>query len=80
MALAYERAFDRANQQEHEAVTRRGAQRLVETIKNYWADRGFEIDIYAVEKPFVQEVRAQRWDIISDLVDGLPKKTCPAIK
>lgn len=55
--------------------TRSGAAALAAKIREYWSDRGFEVLLSVEEKGFHPATRAVRFEVRSDLVDGLPRRT-----
>ena len=54
-------------------LTEKGAFKLVETIKQFWEDRGKEIKIWC--EPFVDSKVAtfNMFQVRSDMINGLPK-------
>jgi hypothetical protein len=57
---------------ETDYTTRRGADELKAKIEAYWAARGQPVTLRIVERGFHPTVRHGRWDIISNLINGLP--------
>lgn len=53
---------------------RAGASELKARIEEYWRKRGFDVQVMLVEAPFSPAIRSARYDIRSELVDGLPRK------
>lgn len=53
---------------------RQGASELKTRIEEYWRKRGFDVQVMLVEAPFSPAIRSARYDIRSELVDGLPRK------
>ncbi len=51
---------------------RDGANELKARIEAYWRQRGYDVQVMLVEAPFSPAVRAARFDIRSELVDGWP--------
>ena len=54
--------------------TRDEAEARAERIRSYWRERGHEIHVVVQEGGFHPSMRARRWDVRSNLVDGEPKK------
>jgi hypothetical protein len=55
-----------------------GAARLAMQIKEFWRKRGFEVDIETRAEGFVSTMRSARTDLRSDMVNGMPRRTCAA--
>lgn len=53
---------------------RAGAEELKARLKAYWTARGYDIDVTVREGGFHPAVRSVRFDVRSNLVNGLPKK------
>lgn len=51
-----------------------GAQRLREKIREYWADRGYDVDVDLVDAGFVAAMRSARTDVRSNMVNGMPRR------
>ncbi len=51
-----------------------GARRLKEKIREYWAERGYEVDVDLVDSGFVAAMRSARTDVRSDMVNGMPSR------
>jgi hypothetical protein len=51
---------------------RQGAAELKARIEEYWRKRGFEVQVVLVEAPFSAAIRSARYDVRSELIDGLP--------
>ncbi|ANP46758.1 hypothetical protein [Candidatus Viadribacter manganicus] len=54
--------------------TRTGAAALADLIEEYWRARGYEVLLSLEEKGFHPVTRSARFEVKSDLVDGLPRK------
>lgn len=52
--------------------TREGAHALARRIEAYWAARGWRVHCWVVEAGYDASHRSARYDVRSDLVDGLP--------
>lgn len=50
-----------------------GAAELKARIEAYWRARGHEVQVMLIEAPFTQAIRAARYDVRSELVNGLPR-------
>jgi hypothetical protein len=56
-----------------------GARRLKQRIEDYWRDKGYAVDVKLVEAGFVPAMRSARFDVRSDLVNGIPRaNTAPS--
>lgn len=55
-----------------------GASELKARIEAYWRARGHEVMVSLVEAPFTHAIRSTRYDIRSELVNGLPPKRSAA--
>ncbi|MEO0467371.1 MAG: hypothetical protein AAF216_12590 [Pseudomonadota bacterium] len=51
-----------------------GAQRLREKIREYWEDRGYDVDVDLVDSGFVAAMRSARTDLRSNMVNGMPRR------
>lgn len=51
-----------------------GAQRLRDKIREYWADRGYDVDVDLVDAGFVAAMRSARTDVRSNMVNGMPRR------
>lgn len=58
-----------------ELCDRRGAEELKSKIEIFWACRGKRVHVWLEKKGFVSTMRGARWDVRSDLLDGLPANT-----
>lgn len=54
--------------------TRSGAAALAARIAAYWRERGYAVLLSVEEKGFHPVTRAVRFEVRSDLVDGLPRE------
>jgi len=50
-----------------------GAQRLKARIEAHWAERGQKVQILIEPKGFTPQMRAVRYDVRSDMKNGLPR-------
>jgi hypothetical protein len=50
-----------------------GARRLKQRIEDYWRDKGYAVDVKLVEAGFVPAMRSARFDVRSDMVNGIPR-------
>jgi hypothetical protein len=62
-----------------EYTDRAGAGELKSRIEGYWRERGFDIQVMLVEGAFTPALRAGRFDVRSELIDGLPRAARPPI-
>ncbi len=51
-----------------------GAKRLAEKIREYWNERGYEVDLDFVDAGFVAAMRSARTDVRSNMVNGMPRR------
>jgi hypothetical protein len=58
---------------EHEFTNATGAAELKARIEAYWRARGHDVQVMLVEGAFTQALRSGRFDVRSDLVNGLPR-------
>lgn len=58
--------------------SREGAQALKEKIEAYWRDRGQDVMLSLHNVGFHPAIRAARFDVRSDMVNGLPRATLSA--
>lgn len=65
--------FFRAREPARDYCSKDGAAELKERIESYWAERGFSVHINLCDVGFHPAIRAARFDIRSDLVNGLPR-------
>ncbi len=68
-------SLEKIQQHDHDAdyTCRAGANALKARIEAYWRARGHEVQVMLVEAPFTQAIRAGRYDVRSELVNGLPR-------
>lgn len=59
---------------------REGALELKKKIEAYWADRGQDVTVLLHNVGFHPAIRAARFDIRSDLVNGMPRTRKAAAK
>ena len=52
-----------------------GASRLQTAIRDYWRKKGYDVDVELVHQGFVSTMRSSRFDIRSDMVNGLPRRS-----
>jgi hypothetical protein len=53
---------------------RAGANELKGRIEAYWKNRGYDVQVILVEAPFSPAVRSARFDIRSEMVNGMPRR------
>lgn len=51
-----------------------GASELKARIETYWRERGYDVQVMLIEAPFTQAIRSGRYDLRSELVNGLPRR------
>ena len=57
-----------------------GAGRLQAVIADYWRKKGFDVNVELVHQGFVSTMRSSRYDVRSDMVNGMPRRSAPAEK
>ena len=51
-----------------------GANRLTAVINEYWRKKGFDVNVELVHQGFVSTMRSSRFDVRSDMVNGMPRR------
>ena len=51
-----------------------GAGRLQAVIADYWRKKGFDVDVELVHEGFVSTMRSSRFDVRSNMVNGMPSR------
>ncbi|WP_041534975.1 hypothetical protein [Parvularcula bermudensis] len=51
-----------------------GASRLQALIQDYWRKKGYDVHVELVHQGFVSTMRSSRFDIRSDMVNGMPNR------
>lgn len=51
-----------------------GANRLESIIRDYWKKQGYEVDVRLVQEGFVSTMRSSRFDVRSNMVNGMPRR------
>lgn len=51
-----------------------GAGRLRSLIQEYWKKQGYDVDVKLVQEGFVSTMRSSRYDVRSDMVNGMPRR------
>lgn len=62
---------------EADGFSRTGALRLKEEIERYWRARGCDVVVYLREAPFSTVLRSTRYEVCSDMLDGMPRQRVP---
>ncbi len=55
-------------------ITHGQASELLERIKAYWADKGYEVSGAIVEAGYSARLRSTVYEVQTDLVNGLPSR------
>lgn len=55
-----------------------GANRLQTMIQAYWRKKGFDVDVQLVHEGFVSTMRSSRFDVRSNMVNGMPRRIAPS--
>lgn len=58
---------------EYDFCSRTGAQELKAKIEAYWAERGQKVQIMLHNVGFHPAIRAARFDVRSDMINGMPR-------
>lgn len=56
-------------------LTEPGALLLKQKLEAYWRERGYEVRVWVQEMGFHAAVRAVRYDVRSNLINGAPRTT-----
>ena len=51
-----------------------GAMRLKDKLREYWEERGYDVDVDLVDAGFVAAMRSARTDVRSNMVNGMPRR------
>jgi hypothetical protein len=51
-----------------------GAARLQSIIRDYWRKQGYDVDVKLVQEGFVSTMRSSRFDVRSNMVNGMPRR------
>lgn len=54
-----------------------GASRLAAKIREFWAKKGFDVEVDLQPEGFVSTMRSARTDLRSDMVNGMPRRFAP---
>ena len=57
-----------------DGFSRSGALKLKRAIETYWRDRGCDVIVYLREAPFSPALRCARFEVCSDMVNGMPRQ------
>ena len=57
-----------------------GATALANRIQAYWAERGYLVQTWVIEGRYDPAHRSSRYDVRSDLIDGLPRNRPSAVR
>lgn len=49
-----------------------GARELQQRIKNYWSERGYDVEVDVVPSEYDAKVRSVRYDVRSHMRNGMP--------
>lgn len=63
---------------EADYCSKAGAESLIEKIETYWRDRGMHVMCSLRDAGFHPAIRSARFDVRSDMVNGLPRSLPPA--
>lgn len=56
-----------------ECCNKAGADRIARMIIEKWASKGYAVNIKLIQQEYNATARSTRWDIRSDMINGLPK-------
>lgn len=65
--------FRSAHHDDKDFTSRDGADALKEMIEAYWRKRGYEVDVILVPAAFTPALRAARYDVRSQMINGMPR-------
>ena len=65
--------FDRPGYEPADYTSRDGAMALKAKIEAYWAERGMNVQLALHNVGFHPAIRAARFDVRSDMINGLPR-------
>ena len=63
----------RCDEPQQDFTTKEGAKALAARIAEYWRDRGHRVMLQIEDVAFHPAVRAVRYEIRSDLINGMPR-------
>jgi hypothetical protein len=43
-------------------------------IREYWKKQGYDVDVRLVQEGFVSTMRSSRFDVRSNMVNGMPRR------
>jgi hypothetical protein len=72
--------FSRDNYEPADYTSREGAAALKAKIEAYWAERGMTVMLALHNVGFHPAIRAARYDVRSDMVNGLPRAAMKGAK
>lgn len=55
-----------------ELCTEEGAAEIARRIEQYWSNWGYRVRCRIEEREYCKEMRKRRWDVRSDMRNGLP--------
>ena len=67
-------AAEARHAREVDYTDRAGAEKLKARIEAYWRERGCEVQVTLVPAGFTAALRAARYDVRSELLNGLPQR------
>jgi len=67
-------AAEARHAREVDYTDRAGAEKLKARIEAYWRERGNEIQVTLIPAGFTAALRAARYDVRSELLNGLPRR------
>ena len=73
-AVALILADARGARQTADYTDRAGAEKLKARIEAYWRERGSEVQVTLIPAGFTAALRAARYDVRSELLNGLPRR------
>ena len=66
-------AAEARHAREADYTDRAGAEKLKTRIEAYWRERGAEVQVTLVPAGFTAALRAARYDVRSEMLNGLPR-------
>lgn len=66
-------AAEARHAREADYTDRAGAEKLKARIESYWRERGSDVQVILVPAAFTAALRAARYDVRSEMLNGLPR-------
>lgn len=69
----------RAEPPAYELCNGEGARKLKARIEAYWSERGYAVNVRLVKGEFVMAMRSSRFDVRSDMINGMPVQRAESV-